>query len=75
LPFLKVVSTSTDEVDGENKIRDISDRPLLRAAIAANAEILITGDKDFLEFDVKVPKIMKVTEFLDANYEFKLGKT
>jgi len=74
LPFLKVVSTPTDEVDAENRIRDISDRPLLRAAIAADADILITGDKDFLQSDVKIPRIMKVTEFLDANYEFKLGK-
>jgi len=64
LPFLKVVSTPTDEVEVETKIRDISDRPLLRAAIAADADILVTGDKDFLESDVKVPKIMKVTEFL-----------
>ena len=66
LPFLHVVSTPTDEHGDEDKIRDVSDRPLLRAAIAAGADILITGDKDFLESGIRVPRIMTVVEFLDT---------
>ena len=31
----------------EKQIRDIKDRPILRAAIHANVDILLTGDKDF----------------------------
>jgi len=69
LPFLQIVSTPTDEFDEEGKIRDISDRPLLRAAIVAGVDIFITGDKDFLESDITVPKIMRITEFLDVNEE------
>ena len=67
LPFLIVVSTPVDEFSDEEKIRDPDDRPILRAAIAAGADVLITGDKDFLESGVKVPKIMKVAEFLGIN--------
>ena len=69
LPFLLVVSTPTDELDDELKIRDASDRPILRAAIAAGADILITGDKDFLESGVSIPRIMTIAEFLDMVQE------
>lgn len=31
----------------EALVRDVSDRPILRAAVQAKADILITGDKDF----------------------------
>ncbi|MDR3047191.1 MAG: putative toxin-antitoxin system toxin component, PIN family [Bacteroidales bacterium] len=48
----------------EIKIRDISDRPILRAAIIAKVEILVTGDKDFLDSTVIDPKIMTAVEFL-----------
>ena len=37
----------------EKQIRDINDRPILRAAIEAKADILLTGDKDFLDSGVK----------------------
>ena len=33
----------------ETQIRDVNDRPILRAAIEAKADVLLTGDKDFLE--------------------------
>jgi len=47
-----------------NKIRDIDDRPIFRAAIAAKADVLITGDKDFLEADIKALTIVTAAEFL-----------
>ena len=62
---MEVVSTPKDEIEEEYKIRDVVDRPILRAAIKAQADILLTGDKDFLESSVKVPKIMTATEFLN----------
>lgn len=62
---LTVVHTPTDTADDENLIRDIDDRPILRAAKSAKADILITGDKDFLESDVKNPKIATAAEFLE----------
>lgn len=42
----------------EDEIRDVNDRPILRAAIKATADILLTGDKDFLESGIRHPKIM-----------------
>ena len=50
--------------DAEAGIRDINDRPLLRAALNARADVFITGDKDFLESAVTDPKIVTATQFL-----------
>lgn len=40
------------------------DRPILRAAINAKADIILTGDKDFLESGIENPKILTASEFL-----------
>lgn len=61
---LEVVQTPIEECDSEEKIRDINDRPILRAAIHAKADILLTGDKDFLESGLKNPKIMTASDFV-----------
>jgi uncharacterized protein len=65
LPFLKVAAIPKDKFHEEDKIRDLADRLILRAAVSAGAEILITGDKDFLEADVKTLKIMTINDFLN----------
>lgn len=65
LTALTVVHTPADISDDECLIRDADDRPILRAAKNANADILITGDKDFLESGVTDPKIVTASEFLD----------
>ena len=39
---LEVVPTPAEEHGFEEKIRDVKDRPILRAAIYANADILLT---------------------------------
>ena len=39
-------------------------RPVLSAAIEAKADILLTGDKDYLESGVKRPRIMTPAEFV-----------
>ncbi len=62
---LEVVPTPTEETDSEELIRDVMDRPILRAAVNSNADILITGDKDFLESSVTIPKIMTAADFLE----------
>ena len=51
----------------EKEIRDIDDKPILRAAIKAGADILLTGDKDFLESNVTHPKIMTAAQFIQKN--------
>jgi len=60
----EVVTTPVDEVPDEQKIRDVKDRPILRAAQACRADILLTGDKDFLEAEVANPKILSPAQFL-----------
>lgn len=61
---LELVPIPTDEKLSETQIRDVNDRPILRAAIEARADILLTDDKDFLESGVKNPMIMTPAEFL-----------
>ena len=45
-------------------IRDINDYPVLYTAIIDNVDILITGDKDFLNIDIEKPEILTPTDFL-----------
>jgi putative PIN family toxin of toxin-antitoxin system len=54
-------------ITDEEKIRDITDRPILRAARKANVDILITGDKDFLESTVENPRIITAAEFIQSD--------
>ncbi len=61
---MELVPIPTDEDISETQIRDVNDRPILRAAIKAKADVLLTGDKDFLESGVKNPMIMTPAEFL-----------
>ena len=64
---LEIVSTPEEPVDAEELIDDVKDRPILRTAVSANAEIMITGDDDLLRVADKIgrPKIMRVAEYLD----------
>lgn len=61
---IKVVPTPDEEQTVEKRIRDIKDRPILRAAVHANVRYLLTGDRDFLEAAIDNPKIISATEFL-----------
>ena len=63
---LELVPVPTEEDMTEPQIRDVNDRPILRAAIEAKADVLLTGDKDFLESGVKNPAIMTPAEFLNT---------
>ncbi|MDR1873592.1 MAG: PIN domain-containing protein [Synergistaceae bacterium] len=67
---VKIIPTPADGeiTENEGKIRDLNDRPIFRAAIFAEVDILITGDKDFPDADVIKPGIMTAAEFL------KLGR-
>ena len=56
-----------EQVKKESAIRDANDRPILRAAIAANVDVLLSGDKDFLESGITHPKMLKAAEFLNMD--------
>ena len=66
---VEIVSTPPDDESAENatSIRDVKDRPILRAAIAAKADTLITGDKDFLEFHATNICIISAAAFLEIS--------
>ena len=53
--------------DTTKEIRDTKDQPILNAAILNNVDIIVTGDKDFLELEMEHPKCMTASEFLE-NY-------
>ena len=60
----EIIPTPTDNVPDELKIRDVKDRPILRAAKIAKVDILLSGDKDFLESSINTPKIVNPSQFL-----------
>ena len=65
LSIIELVPTPEAEALIENQIRDPKDRPILRAALNAHADLFLTGDKDFLESSVSDPRIISVSEFLE----------
>lgn len=62
---LEVVPTPDEAEAKEGQMRDVKDRPILRAAIAANADLILTGDKDFLESGIDRPLSVTASEFLN----------
>lgn len=61
---MELVPIPTDEDIAELQIRDVKDRPILRAAMKAGADVLLTGDKDFLESGLEKLKILTPAEFI-----------
>ena len=64
LQTIEIVSSPVEEIEEELKIRDVKDRPILRAALDAGADVFLTGEKDFLESLVTDPRIISVNDFL-----------
>lgn len=64
LMTLELVPVPTRERDLEVKVRDAADRPILRAAMEAGADILLTGDRDFLEAGIEHPSIVTPMTFI-----------
>ena len=58
-----LVHTPRNMQSGLFRIRDISDAPILYTAIIKDADILITGDKDFSDICIKRPVIMTASGF------------
>ena len=64
LRTIEVIDTPQEESTTEEIIRDVKDRPIIRAAIAGNVDYLLTGDKDFLESSITRPLIINSTDFM-----------
>ena len=67
LTVMELVDIPEKEIDDEQAVRDPADRPILRAAVKAHADILLTGDKDFLEANITNLKVMTASDFLNSN--------
>lgn len=64
LQSIELVQIPDETVKQEDKVRDANDRPIMRAAVVAEVDVILTGDKDFLESGIVEPKIMNAAEFL-----------
>jgi predicted nucleic acid-binding protein len=49
----------------EKLIRDAKDQPILNAAIVADVDMILTGDKDFLSLGLDRPRCITVADFLE----------
>lgn len=47
------------------EIRDSYDYPVIYTAIKEEVDVLITGDKDFLDLEIEAPKILTPREYLE----------
>jgi len=58
---------SPDNYDGIRlfEIRDIKDYMVLYTAILSEVDVLITGDKDFMNLEIERPEILTPSEFLE----------
>jgi predicted nucleic acid-binding protein len=65
---VEIIPTPPEELgessQDEEKVRDVNDRPIYRAAIAAKAVGIVTGDLDFLESGITHPEMIRAAEFL-----------
>jgi len=48
-----------------NLVSDPKDHPIINAALIAGVEIIISGDKHFLELGMERPRTMSATAYLD----------
>ena len=64
LPVVELIPVPAFPYIEEKEIRDVDDQLILRAAIKAEAEILLTGDKDFLESTVTRLRILTAAQFV-----------
>ena len=49
----------------EKIIRDGKDQPILNAAMIADIDLILTGDKDFLSLHIERPKCITVAQYLE----------
>jgi predicted nucleic acid-binding protein len=64
-PFTLVYTPEQFDPATYPDIRDIADLPVLVSAILEDADIFITGDKDFDDLGIEKPEILRPREFLD----------
>ena len=58
--------------DSMPDLRDEKDKPILAAAIVADVDMIITGDKDFLESGIVRPQIISHIDFWDSYIKYNM---
>lgn len=61
----ELVYTPQELKGGLFEIRDVKDYPVLYTAIVEQVDVLITGDKDFLNIDLEKPEILSPAQFCE----------
>ena len=61
---IEIVDTPEIPVEEERSMRDMMDRPILLSAVVSDVDIILTGDKDFLESGIDHPRMMTPSDFL-----------
>ena len=65
LQVIHEVPVPENENPEETRIRDVKDRPILRAARQAGVDYLLTGDLDFLESGIEDPVMISASAFIE----------
>lgn len=65
IPFEMIHTPQTLPAHNWFTIRDVKDEKVLYSAIAADVDILLTGDKDFSDIDIEKPEILTARQFYD----------
>ncbi|MDR2615727.1 MAG: PIN domain-containing protein [Oscillospiraceae bacterium] len=63
-PYRLIHTPQTALAEGYFHLRDEADYPILLSALAADVDILVTGDRDFDDVDLERPEIMSSAEFM-----------
>ena len=63
---IEIVDTPEIPVEEESLMRDMMDRPILRSAVVSDVDIILTGDKDFLESGIDHPRMMTPSDFCSS---------
>ena len=66
-PTMTIVPTPHNPVANETALRDMDNGPILRAAIAYGADVILTGDKDLLEANLKHPQALSPSAFINLD--------
>ncbi len=73
--FMKIeYECVASKIVGKIKMIDIKDQPIINSAIANNVDVLISGDKHFLNLDICKPEILSPKQFFNKYINFTYGK-
>ena len=61
----ELIDIEINNLENYPKIRDMDDIPLLAYAIETKVNILLSGDKDFEEINIEIPKIMNPRDYIE----------